>query len=57
MHVEHHMNAQSVEHVVVDANGKFSLPPVVLRQVGWEAGDELWAEVLDNGALLLTRRR
>ena len=50
------MKLQVAGEAKISPRGAVNLPAKVLREVGWEHGDSLFVEVLDDDFVLLSRK-
>jgi bifunctional DNA-binding transcriptional regulator/antitoxin component of YhaV-PrlF toxin-antitoxin module len=50
------MKLESVAEVTISTRGAVNLPAKVLRELGWQHGDSLFADVLDDNRILLSRK-
>ena len=53
------MNVMKLESTVeakISPRGAVNLPAKVLREVGWQHGDDLFIDVLDDDRILLSRK-
>ena len=50
------MKIEAAGQVKISARGAVNLPARVLRELGWQHGDELFVEVVDGDQIVLSRR-
>ena len=50
------MKLESAGEVKISPRGAVNLPAKVLREIGWQHGDRLFVEVLDDERILLSRK-
>ena len=50
------MKLEPAGEVKISSRGAVNLPAKVLREIGWQHGDSLFIEVLDDERILLSRK-
>jgi AbrB family looped-hinge helix DNA binding protein len=50
------MKLESVAEAKISPRGAVNLPAKVLRDVGWQYGDEVFIDVVDDDHILLSRK-
>lgn len=50
------MKLKSAGEAKISARGAVNLPAKVLREIGWNRGDDVFVDVLDDDRILLSRK-